>query len=65
MPKLKTRKTVAKRINVTASGKLKRRHAQTSHLRAKEDSSTKGRKERTANISKSDAGRLRKQLPYS
>ncbi len=32
MPKLKTRKGIAKRIKVSATGKLLRRHAWKSHL---------------------------------
>ncbi|MBI5850137.1 MAG: 50S ribosomal protein L35 [Planctomycetes bacterium] len=32
MPKLKTRKSIVKRMKLTKSGKVKRHHAYTSHL---------------------------------
>ena len=32
MPKMKTHKGIKKRVRVTATGKLKRRHAHTGHL---------------------------------
>lgn len=35
MPKLKTRSAVKKRVDFTASGKMKRRHAYHSHLLTK------------------------------
>lgn len=35
MPKMKTRSSVKKRFTVTASGKLKRRHAYHSHILTK------------------------------
>ena len=34
MPKMKTKKTLAKRVKVTGTGKLKRCHAYTSHFSA-------------------------------
>lgn len=64
MPKLKTRKTVSKRIKVSALGKMRRKHSQTSHLRSKERSSTQHRKRRLVSFSHGDARRIRKQLPY-
>lgn len=39
--KIKTNKTVAKRFKVTATGKLKCRHAKTSHLMSARTSKTK------------------------
>ena len=32
MPKMKTKRTFAKRVKVTGSGKIKRHHAYTSHF---------------------------------
>lgn len=37
MPKLKTHKGTAKRIKVTGSGKLRRRHASRSHHRGRKE----------------------------
>lgn len=34
MPKMKTKRTLAKRVKVTGSGKIKRHHAYTSHFAA-------------------------------
>ena len=34
MPKMKTKKTFAKRVKVTGTGKLKRHHCYTSHFAA-------------------------------
>jgi len=41
MPKLKTNRGAAKRIRVTASGKLKRRHAFKSHIATSKTPKTK------------------------
>ncbi|MDO5760944.1 MAG: 50S ribosomal protein L35, partial [Bacteroidota bacterium] len=41
MPKMKTRSAVKKRITITASGKLKRRHAYHSHILTKKSNKRK------------------------
>ncbi|MCF0210275.1 MAG: 50S ribosomal protein L35 [Bacteroidales bacterium] len=41
MPKMKTRASVKKRFTVTASGKLKRRHAYHSHILTKKSNKRK------------------------
>lgn len=41
MPKMKTRSAVKKRITITASGKLKRRHAYHSHILTKKTNKRK------------------------
>lgn len=41
MPKLKTRSAVKKRVDFTASGKMKRRHAYHSHLLTKKSTRRK------------------------
>lgn len=43
-PKQKTRKVAVKRFKITKTGKVKRKHAATSHLGRKNDSSSKSRK---------------------
>jgi large subunit ribosomal protein L35 len=64
MPKMKTRKAVAKRFKKTASGKLKRHHAFTSHL-FESKSPKRGRKLRKAAIvSKGDQKRLAQTITY-
>lgn len=64
MPKFKTRKTVAKRFKISGTGKIKRKHAHTSHLRSKEDASTRHRKNLLANLSHADEKRVRKQMAH-
>ena len=47
MPKLKTKKTLLKRIKITHSGKLLKKQSRTGHLKVKWDSSRKSRKRKT------------------
>lgn len=47
MPKLKTKKTLTKRIKITRNGKIVRKHTRTGHLKSKWDSSTSSRKRHT------------------
>jgi len=44
MPKFKTKKTLAKRIRVTKTGKLVKKQTSLGHLKVKRDSSRKSRK---------------------
>lgn len=46
MPKIKTKKTLAKRIRLTKNGKLIRKQTRIGHLKIKMDASRKGRKKR-------------------
>ena len=62
--KLKTKKILAKRVKVTSTGKIQRRHVRTSHLKEKQSAATKRRKSRDEVISPSDEKRIRKLLPY-
>ena len=64
MPKLKTKKGAAKRFKKTATGKIKRSHAFHSHILTKKSSGRKRRLVRQADISKADAKRVAKMLPY-
>ncbi|HLD51161.1 hypothetical protein A3K34_01415 [candidate division WWE3 bacterium RIFOXYC1_FULL_40_10] len=47
MPKMKTKKTLTKRIRVTKNGKLMKKQSRTGHLKRKMDSSRKYRKRKT------------------
>jgi len=44
MPKMKTKKTLLKRIKITKGGKIMKKNSQTGHLKIKSDASTKSRK---------------------
>jgi len=50
MPKQKTNKTASKRFKITKTGKLLRRRQGISHLRRKESSSVKQRKNSLAEL---------------
>lgn len=50
MPKIKTKKTLTKRIKITKNGKLVRKQIGTGHLKVKWDASKKHRKARRLTI---------------
>jgi len=64
MPKMRTCRSLAKRIKVTAKGKLKRRRAGKSHLLTKKRSTNKMDMRRADFISKPDREKIYKLLPY-
>lgn len=64
MPKLKTKKAVAKRVSVTGTGKLKKTKANKQHILTKKSTKRK-RGLRKANIvDKSNMKQMKKVLPY-
>ena len=64
MPKLKTNKGVAKRLRLTKSGKLKKRSAGRRHMLGTKTRKEKRQLRRSSYISKTDARKLRRLLPY-
>ncbi|MBI4335921.1 MAG: 50S ribosomal protein L35 [Candidatus Omnitrophica bacterium] len=64
MPKLKTRKSVAKRFRMTKTGKIKRKQSFRSHLLGGKTSKRKRQLGRTGLVSGPDAGAIKKMLPY-
>ncbi|RKY63424.1 MAG: 50S ribosomal protein L35 [Candidatus Latescibacterota bacterium] len=62
MPKMKTRKSFAKRFKITATGKVRRYHACATHLLTGKERKRKRRLRRTALASPVDAKRIRKIL---
>ena len=64
MPKMKTHRGAAKRVKLTAKGKLKRGKAYTSHILNKKSPKTKRNLRKAGLISKSDMKRVRVLLPY-
>jgi len=62
MPKVKTNKSVAKRIKVTARGKLKRHHAGSGHLRSKKSPSRIRRFRKQADVSPAFARQAKRLL---
>ncbi len=59
MPKMKTKRALAKRVKVTGSGKLKRSHAYTSHLAPRKTHKQKMHLRKSAIVSKSDQKRIK------
>lgn len=62
MPKLKTRRAVAKRVRLTSSGKLKRDHAFAGHNLTKKSAKRKRNLRKSDLINKADQARIRKML---
>ena len=62
MPKMKTKKTFAKRVKVTGTGKLKRHHNFTSHFAANKTHKQKVQLRKAALVSKSDVKRVKEVL---
>lgn len=64
MPKLKTRKSVAKRFRLTKSGKIKRSKAFRRHLLGGKTSKRKKHLSRTDFVSSVEADTIKRMLPY-
>jgi large subunit ribosomal protein L35 len=64
MPKVKTRKAVAKRFSITGTGKLMRPHGAKSHLKRKKSGATRRSLSRMFPVARSDVKRIKKLLPY-
>ncbi|MCT4574733.1 MAG: 50S ribosomal protein L35 [Alphaproteobacteria bacterium] len=60
MPKLKTKKAAAKRFKITASGKVKRTRAFTSHLMSNKDHKNKRNLRGTTVVAAADAKVIKK-----
>ena len=64
MPKLKTRKAVAKRFKITKKGKVARMQAGRSHILTKKARKRKQHLRRKTLVSKSFLKKVKRQLPY-
>jgi large subunit ribosomal protein L35 len=62
MPKMKTHSGAKKRFKVTANGKVKARHANTSHILEKKNAKRRRRLGRPAVLNDSDGARVKKLL---
>ena len=65
MPKIKTRRSAAKRFKVTGSGEFKRAQAFKKHILEKKSPARKRALRKAALVSKSDHDRVVKMLPYA
>ncbi len=64
MPKMKTKRSAAKRFKVTGTGKILRRKAYKSHLLAKKTQKRKRNLRKPTLVSSDDYKRVRAMLPY-
>ncbi len=64
MPKMKTHRAAAKRYKVTASGKIKRRHAFKSHILTKKSAERKRRLSKMEDLFEGEVKRVKTELPY-
>lgn len=62
MPKMKTKRSVAKRVRLTSNGKIKRWHAYKSHLKTKKNAKRKRNLRKADYVSKSDERRIKRAL---
>lgn len=65
MPKMKTKKSVAKRFKVTGSGKLKRAKAFKSHILTKKSTKTKRNLRKTGYVSETQEKTMKTLMPYA
>lgn len=65
MPKMKTKRSAAKRFSLTASGKIKIKKANLRHILSKRSSKLKRVKGQTGYVHASDVNRAMRCLPYA
>ncbi len=64
MPKIKTKRGLAKRVKVTATGKIKRAKAYHSHLLSSKTPKMKRRLSKSDLVHKSDMKIMKSLIPY-
>ena len=64
MPKVKTRKSAAKRYSVTGSGKIKYKKQGLRHILTKKSSKRKRRLRSSSTLSGSEEKRAKRLIPY-
>ncbi len=65
MPKLKTHKSIAKRVKQTKTGKIIIRKGGQDHFNSRERGNTTTNKRRDITLSNTEKKNIRKLLPYS
>jgi len=65
MPKLKTRKSAAKRFKITGSGKIIRGHTRLNHLMRKKREARVRRLRQEAVVDKTMVRRVKRLIPYA
>ncbi|HHW56023.1 MAG: 50S ribosomal protein L35 [bacterium] len=65
MPKMKTKRSAAKRFKFTGTGKIRRNKAFKSHILEKKSPKRKRNLRKAGLVSKTDYKRVKKMLPYA
>ena len=65
MPKVKTKKSAAKRFKVRSSGSIKRSHAYMRHILTKKSTKRKRQLRVTTSVDQTNKAAVRAMLPYS
>jgi ribosomal protein L35 len=65
MPKLKTRKSVSKKVRITKKKKAMRRYTKQNHYNSKQTGNFKRKKRRDIRLFKTDEKNVLKALPYA
>ena len=64
MPKIKTRRTAAKRLRRTGSGKFRSHHAGARHIATSKSTKRKRGLRKATTIAKADQRRVDRMIPY-
>ncbi len=62
MPKMKTKSSAKKRFKITATGKIKRKHAYKSHILTKKETTQKRNLSHSTLVDKTDEYRAKRML---
>ena len=65
MPKLKTKRSAAKRFKVTGTGKLMKMKANKNHILNKKTTKRKRRLRKAAEVDQTNVKMMKRMLPYS
>ncbi|MDR0826718.1 MAG: 50S ribosomal protein L35 [Desulfovibrio sp.] len=65
MPKIKTKRSAAKRFNVTGTGKFRRRRQNLRHILSKKSAKRKMRLGQSALVDSANLKAVRRMLPYA
>ena len=65
MPKMKTRKSAAKRYKVTGTGKILKRKGNISHLQINKQPKQKTKRKKYQAVHKTDTYKIKAMLPYA
>ncbi len=65
MPKMKTRRSAAKRFEVTGSGKFRRRKQNLRHILTKKNAKRKMRLGKSAIVDSTNEAAVKRMLPYA